>query len=496
MADITLVNLNMLYMCYGSDVERELHVPLGCLYLTRALEGAGFEVDFRDYQLCPADDVFEMPAFLDFLADPAPVVGLSCMANLLPFTLLAMEALHERYPDRTLVLGGVGSKSVEDQILRRFPWIDVICRGEGERTGPELLAALKDGRDLGTVAGVSFRSNGRVQHNPARPRIADLDSVPLPAFDRIDLPRYAGYGMMTSRGCPYPCTFCSAAPVWNHETHSRSPANVIAEMKLLKEEAGVDLFLFQDEFFMAGPKQVRNFCRELHASGLGVEWKAFGRINLTDVDTMRAMADSGCVELRFGVESGSDAVLSRIRKGFTAAECLELIPKAVEIFPRVDTFYIWGFPFETMEDFGQTLFQMVSFRSMGARILPSLLCLLPQTEIYRECSAEATLEFCPWLLPEFVYTGHEICSRGGVSIPPKHRRYFDLILANPDIFPGFFHIDLESNVLPKLELLRQFGFYPQPDSAPPAETESCGAHSPDVSPHEIATRTARKRKEL
>ena len=120
-ADITLVNLNMLFMRYGEEIERELHVPLGCLYLTRALEGAGFTVDFRDYQTCPSDDPFDMQAFLDFVEDPAPVIGLSCMANLLPFTILAAKALKGRHPDRVIVLGGVGTKSVEEKVLlKRF----------------------------------------------------------------------------------------------------------------------------------------------------------------------------------------------------------------------------------------------------------------------------------------------------------------------------------------------------------------------------------------
>ena len=99
MAHLTLINLNMLFMRYGEEVEREKHVPLGCLYLSRALENAGYEVDFRDYQLCPGNDPFDMNVFLDFVKDPAPVIGLSCMANLLPFTVLAMRALRERYPD-------------------------------------------------------------------------------------------------------------------------------------------------------------------------------------------------------------------------------------------------------------------------------------------------------------------------------------------------------------------------------------------------------------
>jgi hypothetical protein len=138
---------------------------------------------------------------------------------------------------------------------------------------------------------------------------------------------------------------------------------------------------------------------------------------------------------------------------------------------------------------------MVSLRMMGARILPSLLCLLPQTEIYRQWSRRVPLTFCPYLLPEFVFTGHEVCHGGAMEIPDRHRAYFDLIRRNPDIFPGFFHMDLENNVLPKLERLRQFGFYPEAVAPPQAAakedtsgSDSCGAHSPRIEPQELATR--------
>jgi len=490
-ADITLVNLNMLFMRYGEEIERELHVPLGPLYLARALEDAGFEVDFRDYQCVDSDDPFDMQVFVDFLRDSAPVIGLSCMANLLPFTILGIRALREAYPDRTIVLGGVGSTAVEEKILRRFPWIDIICRSEGERTGPELLRTIRHDGDLSQVDGISFRNgNGTVRHNPNRQRIASLDSIPFPAFEKVDLPRYAGYGMMTSRGCPYPCTFCSVAPVWNLESYSRSPKNIVDEMEFLHRAAGVDLFLFQDEFFVSGKRQVIEFCGELDSRGLDVQWKAFGRVNLVDEEMMRAMAECGCVELRFGIESGSDRVLKLVKKGFTTKQTLDVVPAAAEIFPRVDAFFVWGFPFETMEDFHQSLFQMVSFRMFGARVLPSLLSLLPQTEIYREWSEKVDLEFCPYLFPEFVFTGHEVCRHGQIDLPERYREYFDLIIGNPDVFPGFFHIDLEGNVLPKLEVLRQFGFYPEPQ---PVEqnVESCGAHSPRIEPQELATRVER-----
>ncbi|HQG29780.1 MAG TPA: cobalamin-dependent protein, partial [Candidatus Ozemobacteraceae bacterium] len=175
-ADITLLNLNLLYVRYLDTVDRELHLPLGCLYLTRALEQAGYTVDFRDYQLTQAAEPFSTGAILRFLEGAAPVVGFSCMANLLPFAILAMQEYKKQHPESTLVLGGVGSKAVEEQILERFPWIDVIAVGEGERTGPDLLGAIRRGDDLTRVAGLVVRDrDGRIVRTPTRERVADLD---------------------------------------------------------------------------------------------------------------------------------------------------------------------------------------------------------------------------------------------------------------------------------------------------------------------------------
>jgi hypothetical protein len=135
-----------------------------------------------------------------------------------------------------------------------------------------------------------------------------------------------------------------------------------------------------------------------------------------------------------------------------------------------------------MEDFYQTLFQMISFRLSGARILPSLLCYLPQTRIYEEYRGDPKFEFCPDLLPEYMLTGHEVCHPSRIEIDDQHRWLFDFVVQHPDIFPGFFHYDLENNVRPKLEVLREHGFYPSPQAEQREEagTESCGAHSPRV----------------
>jgi radical SAM superfamily enzyme YgiQ (UPF0313 family) len=160
---------------------------------------------------------------------------------------------------------------------------------------------------------------------------------------------------------------------------------------------------------------------------------------------------------------------------------VDVVSMATQIFPRVDAFFIWGYPDETMEDFYQSLFQMVSFRLMGARILPSLLCLLPQTELYRQLGEARLeqLEFSKALIPEYVITGHEVCEVGAVTIDEKHQSIFDFIKENKDIFPGFFLIDIEENITPKLRVLQEHGFYTRPNRNL-SDLDSCGAHSPRV----------------
>jgi radical SAM superfamily enzyme YgiQ (UPF0313 family) len=481
MADITFINLNMLFVRYSDSYDRELHLPLGLLYLTTVLEEEGYEVDFRDYQMCPSDDPFDIESFLDFAADPAPIVGISCMANLLPFAILATRALKERYPDRTLVMGGVGAKAVETRVLERFPWIDMVAHGEAELAIVPLVRALKNGGDVSAVPGLFYRDGERIVSNDPPDRIADLDNIKRPAYHRVDLAEYDAYGMVSSRGCPYKCSFCSVAPVWNHKCHFRSAKDVVGEMVELHERAGVDLFLFQDEFFVSSGRAVMKFCDELKRSGLKVRWKAFARVDLADQEVMQAMVDNGCLEIRFGIESGSERMLEKTNKGFTPEMAVDVVSRATQLFPRVDAFFIWGYPEETMDDFYQSLFQMISFRLMGARILPSLLCLLPQTELYQGLGPELIerAEFCEELLPEYVITGHEVCEVGAVSIAPQHRPIFEFIKQHKDLFPGFFLVDVENNIRPKLRVLQEHGFYTRAEREL-TELDSCGAHSPRV----------------
>ena len=471
--NFTLVNLNMLYIKYlDGRVHRQCHLPLGPLYLLTALWKSGIDVDFRDYQLVERDDLFDPEALCDFLEGAAPVVGLSCMANLLPFVLYAMPFLKKRFPHTRFVLGGVGAQDIEREILERTPELDVVHRGEGERSVPLLVQALLNNAPLDNVPGVFYRNGVAVRMNPPAPRITDLDSLFKPGYQGLDFKKYVGHNILGSRGCPYPCTFCSIAPVWGRTAHSRSNESIVEEMAFMHREHGVNQFLFQDEFFVSGPERIKGFARLLMKSGIGVRYKAFARVDLVDEEALGMMADSGCIEVRFGVESGSNRVLKLVKKGFDAETALRVVSMAKRHIQGVDAFYIWGFPFETMEDFSDSVFQMITLRGMNIRIMPSLLTYLPQTEIYREIRDKSRLEFCPWLMPEYMIAGMERRVSVRVSIDERHKGFFDYIMQNRDIFPGFFHLDITANLVPKLEMLEEFGFYKK------EVDESCGAHSP------------------
>ena len=137
-----------------------------------------------------ADELFSADEIVDFLDDPAPVVGFSCMANLLPFTLLAMrEPSRSATPTARWSWAAWGPSRSSSRSCERFPWVDLIVRGEAERSAPSCSRALRDGGDLAEVPGISCRDGeGRIVHNERPERIADLDGIAAPAYHHIDLP--------------------------------------------------------------------------------------------------------------------------------------------------------------------------------------------------------------------------------------------------------------------------------------------------------------------
>ncbi len=463
-ADLSLININLLFVNSQGKIDCEIHPPLGPLYLVSYLQKHHYTTDFIDHQTLffehPDRDAFDIDAALWFYGELADIIGLSCMANLLPFTLLIAKEIKKRYPEKTILLGGVGPFGVEYELLKEFPQIDIISRGEGEETLRELIYTIQNKQSLDTVLGIHFRTeDGNIVKTDERPRLV-LNEMHMPAYDHIDLSHYDAANVITNRGCPYPCSFCSVAPIWNHRTTFRKTEHIIEEIRMLREKYGIRQILFQDEFFYSGEKKMLEFCDAIEEMNLDIEWKCFGRVNLVTEKAMKRMAEVGCTEIRYGIESGSDAVLSQVTKKFSIEEAVRALDMSLKIFPAVEAFFIWGFPFEDMNDFLMTAIQMERMREKGVNVLPSLLSFLPQTEIYKDYKAgkyNNTLTFNPTILPIFVVTGHEILGEN-VEIPEKYQPIFNLVKNYPNIFPGFYLYDVTNNVMPKRAILEQMNF--------------------------------------
>lgn len=419
---MTLVN-------FVPGFEGEATIPLGPLYIAAVLEQSGCEVDFRDYQLFSHTNLMNQETMMNFFSDSQEVLGISCLFNTLPFILLCLQKIKTQHPEKTIILGGPGPSSVAEKLMRRFPFIDMVVRGEGENTVRDLAKGLP----YQNITGIVYRSGKKVVVNPPRRRIDRLDDLPFPAYHEVDFSKYNHAGIITARGCPYSCTFCEVAPLWGHHTERRSVSNVISEIKILHDHYGVNLLHINDDTFVLDREWVLIFCNSLKAEKMDVAWKCLGRIDLMDEDLISRMADANCVGIQYGIESGSERILKLIRKQITTEKAEKVIEMSVGCIDDVISTFMWGFPFETMEDFYETTYFMGVVAGMGSSIKllflsPSPLSSLCQKYAHRLAFSEELVSNLLWgVMKEEV--PHE-----------EKEQILKMITQDPDIFSGFFYI--------------------------------------------------------
>ena len=419
MSDVTLVHISL---------SRPRTVPSGILYLAAVLERAGYAVDVRDMYVESYRDL-DPGRFLSLLEGCADIVGFGCMSDSLPFVINGIEAIKERYPGTTVILGGPGPSGVAREIMRSFPFIDIIVDGEGEETLREVVDCLTGGHrsDLHLVKGIYFRNGGEVLETAARGRITDLDSLPLPAYEKVPMDEYPLVNVVFSRGCPYRCTFCDVAPMWKRRNYRRSVEGVVDEMQYLRERYGKTEFEFTDETFVLHGDVIGDFCRELGTRCADVTWACTGRINLITGGLLEEMCSHGCRGIFYGIESGSDAVLERIKKDFTAGRAVEIVHETLERAHVVASF-VWGFPFETVEDLLNTLLLMVYLSRLGVDTRLNRLVPFAQTPLYAEYGDQLV-----WRDEWDSYSDTVPFQAAGYR-----REIMDIIRSHPGAFPEFY----------------------------------------------------------
>ncbi|MGD2247011.1 MAG: radical SAM protein [Candidatus Methanofastidiosia archaeon] len=423
MTDITLVNS---VIGTGSG-----QLGIGLLYIAASLEEAGFSTEFIDYQNEDISKKADPKNLAHFMESSAPVLGISVVCNALPSVIKAVDILKDT-KDVTVIIGGPAASVATEKILE-CSQIDIAVIGEGEKTIIDIMEALRKGDSLESVAGICYRENGSIKTTPRQERISDLDSLPFPAYHHINFAEYRKEAnMITARGCPFQCTFCVKS-IWKSRKTHRSIENVIEE--LLSIEGDIDRFNLSDDTFILEKERVTQFCDALKKEGIDKGWSCTGRVGIMPDSLLETMHDAGCDTLFLGIESGSASVLKKIRKEFTPEEARKDLIRAKKYFEKIYTSYIWGFPFESLEDFYDTLmFQMEDTQVKG--ILPVMTLLTPfqSTALYTEY--HDILKFTI----DNTYNGS--------TLPPPERlqgypELVELVKSDSEVFSSFYYYQNE-----------------------------------------------------
>ena len=335
------------------DRSRFRFPPLGPAYVAASLRRAGHQVRLLDCTFLSRERARTLA-----LAAHADVVGVYCMATMRDDALWFARRLRGRC--ELLVAGGPLPTCEPEAFL---PGFDAVVRGEGEQTMLDVLAAHTAGTDLGAVPGVVVAAGGGTAAGPPRPFAGDLDALPFPARDLLPNAAYIRHGrrrygyavttVMSSRGCPYACEFCSNV-VFGGSYRERSPASVVDEV----EEAlalGYDRIAFADDVFTMRPERVAAVCDEIERRGLRFAWECLARVDGVDRATAERMRRAGCRTVFFGIESGSDDVLRLMRKGITAAQARDAVWAAHDAGLETGAFFILCYPGETDDTVLETL---------------------------------------------------------------------------------------------------------------------------------------------
>ncbi|UCH70344.1 MAG: radical SAM protein [Candidatus Bathyarchaeota archaeon] len=337
--------------------------PLGILYCAGVLMGEGIEVSILDQ----AVKVFSTRQTVNWVKKENPhILGFSVLNSSMEEAVKIARQAKMENPNLTIVFGNYHATFNAERILNKYPFVDMIVRGEGEYTCLELGKCLEKGGALRKVAGITFRKNGIVVSSPDRPLIKDVDSLPFPDRDLIDA-QYSStiYGVkvatkkfstiVSSRGCPFRCTFCGCRKFAQGVWRPRSVENIMAELESLLSE-GYEQFLFVDDNFTLNQKRVAEFCQKVKKEGIDIEWFCDSRVDNCRYDVFRQMVKVGCKILYFGMESANQRILNYYKKGITPNDSRSAVEKARKA--GIDVIvgsFILGAPDETRREIQNTL---------------------------------------------------------------------------------------------------------------------------------------------
>ena len=334
--------------------------PSNLAMLASYVREHGHEVGIIDLDI--AGGTLEEMASSIMLSDPR-VAGFTCLTPRFPIILDIVRECKKLNPDVIVILGGPHVSGREKGHLFQDGLVDYAMAGEGEEAFLEFLDTVKGGGDPAGLANIISFRNGRMQENPPRPYIQDLDALPFPAWDLLDLQKYtdpafyrgAHVGTMSARGCPFDCSFCASKAVWGKKVRFRSPANIAEEIGQVIDTYGITEFMIYDDTFTLNRKRTLALCNEIIDRKLGIRYYAQVRADTIDLELIQKLKESGCFAVAIGVESGDDAILADLGKSLTKRQIREGCRMLKEGEMPFLASYIIGHPGDTHETIQTTI---------------------------------------------------------------------------------------------------------------------------------------------
>lgn len=369
--------------------------PLGLAYIASLLLEAGHQVHIEDLMLTEIAKVEEV--FKKKLKKVSPsVVGITSNSHE-RFYSFDVAKWTKEMRNIKVVMGGPHVTFTAEETLKNIPYVDIIVRHEGELTMKELCNKLENAKPIDDVKGISFRDEkGEIHTNPPRPFIYDLDTLPFPARHLLNIEKYDLFlpipdkprvtSLITSRGCPFYCKFCSASIMSGNRIRMRSPKNCVDEIEqILFEYPYLEGLFVYDDHFTLNKRRVIDICEEIRKRGLHFRWGCYARVDSIDRELVRALKSSGCEMVSFGVESGSSKVLKMMNKKVTPKQIIEAIKtvKAEGMVARSS--FLHRYPKEGFVDILRTYFLMAKAGLSPHEVVKaSYPIIFPGTALFKE----------------------------------------------------------------------------------------------------------------
>lgn len=373
--------------------------PLGIAYMAGVLQENNIDVEILD---ASAEDMDFKDVEKELLKRKPDLVALTALTPTIGRALETAQIVKETLPDSIVVMGGYHPtfnfiETLEDEN------VDIVIRGEGEYIMLNLVQALENQSSLHDVKGIVFedKNSKEIVVNPEAPLIQNLDELPFPALNLLPMKKYRLLDMdthmttmITTRGCPMQCSFCSSAAMHGKKIRERSVENIVDEIEYLKTNYDIDTIAFMDDTFTLKKRKVMAICDEILKRNIEIMWGCTSRVDTLDEKLLKKMKEAGCITIFIGVESADQQQLDNMCKNTTIAKIENAFKIARKLKIRTIASVALGMPGDTKEIMNKTVKFVHKLKPNYA--IYSLATPYPGTRFYKEAFEKNLIKIKDW----------------------------------------------------------------------------------------------------